>query len=139
MTIAARGSQYPERWKRSGKDLIVSLEHLLAVVPVSDLDVANAWYERLFGRPADNNPMPVLVEWQVVPGGWVQVFVDEERAGSGLLNFAVDDLEAHVSQAGDRGLDPGEIEAVNKGVRLCTLTDPDGNEITLIGGFRVEY
>jgi glyoxylase I family protein len=117
----------------------VSFEHVLSVVPVSNLEVANAWYENLFGRPADNNPMPVLVEWQVVPGGWVQVFVDEERAGSGLVNFAVDDLEAHVDGARDRGLAPGEIVDANKGVRLCTIADPDGNVIRLIGGFRVQY
>jgi glyoxylase I family protein len=121
------------------KVLIVSIEHVLAVVPVSDIDAANTWYEKLFGRPADNNPMPVLVEWQVVPGGWVQVFIDEERAGSGLVNFAVDDLEAHVAEVGQRGLQPGAIEDVNKGVRLATVTDPDGNVIRLIGGFRVEY
>jgi predicted enzyme related to lactoylglutathione lyase len=119
--------------------LIVPFEHVLAVVPVSDLDVANAWYEKLFGRPADNNPMPVLVEWQVVPGGWVQVFIDEQRAGSGLLNFAVDDLDAHVTEAGERGLAPGVIEDANKGVRLATISDPDGNVIRLIGGFRVVY
>jgi glyoxylase I family protein len=122
-----------------GRVLIVSIEHVLAVVPVSDIDAANTWYEKLFGRPADNNPMPVLVEWQVVPGGWVQVFIDEERAGSGLVNFAVDDLEAHIAQAGERGLEPGAIEDVNKGVRLSTIVDPDGNTIRLIGGFRVDY
>jgi predicted enzyme related to lactoylglutathione lyase len=117
----------------------MSFEHVLAVVPVSDLERANAWYEKLFGRTADNNPMPVLVEWQVVPGGWVQVFIDPERAGTGLLNFAVDDLPAHVEQASSQGLNPGEIEDVNKGVQLATLTDPDGNVIRLIGNFRVEY
>jgi glyoxylase I family protein len=117
----------------------VSIQHVLAVAPVSDLGAANAWYQKLFGRPADNNPMPVLVEWQVVPGAWVQVFVDAERAGTGLLNFAVDDLEAHVAEAADRGLAPGAIVEANKGVRLCTITDPDGNLIRLIGGFRVEY
>jgi glyoxylase I family protein len=117
----------------------MTFEHVLAVVPVSDLDRANAWYEKLFGRPADNNPMPVLVEWQVVPGGWVQVFLDKERAGSGLLNFAVDDLEAHVADAATAGLDPGGVDDVNKGVRLVTLHDPDGNALRLIGNFRVEY
>ncbi|TPG33691.1 VOC family protein [Mycolicibacterium hodleri] len=117
----------------------MSFEHVLSVVPVSDLDVAKAWYENLFGRPADNNPMPVLVEWQVVPGGWVQVFIDHERAGTGLLNFAVNDLEAHLENAARRGLAPGEIEDANKGVRMATLTDPDGNVIRLIGGFRVHY
>jgi glyoxylase I family protein len=117
----------------------MTFQHVLAVVPVTDLDVARQWYEKLFGRPCDNNPMPVLVEWQVVPGGWVQVFVDEERAGSGLSNFAVDDLAAHVAEAAERGLAPGEIEGVNKGIELATLTDPDGNLIRLIGNFRVEY
>ena len=117
----------------------MTFEHVLAVVPVTDLDAARAFYEKLFGRAPDNNPMPVLVEWQVVPGGWVQVFVDEKRAGSGLVNFAVDDLEAHVAAAADHGLQPGEVEGVNKGVELATLTDPDGNLIRLIGNFRVEY
>ncbi len=117
----------------------MSIEHLLAVVPVSDLENGNGFYEKLFGRPADNNPMPTLVEWQVVPGGWVQVFTDEERAGSGLLNFAVDDLAHHIGELRQRGLEPGEIDDANKGVRLSTLVDPDGNTIRLIGGFRVEY
>jgi glyoxylase I family protein len=117
----------------------MSIQHVLAVIPVTDIDVAAAFYGKLFGRPADNNPMPVLVEWQVVPGGWLQVFVDEERAGSGLVNFAVDDLAEHVRRARENGLEPGEIVGVNKGVELSTLNDPDGNVIRLIGNFRVQY
>ena len=117
----------------------MSIEHVLAVVPVSDLQASSRWYEALFGRPADNNPMPTLAEWQVVPGGWVQVFTDAERAGSGLLNFAVDDLEAHVAELRQRGLEPGDFTDANKGIRLSALTDPDGNTISLIGGFRVQY
>ena len=117
----------------------MSIEHVLAVVPVSDIGVANTWYEKLFGRPADNNPMPPLVEWQLVDRGWVQVFVDEERAGSGLLNFAVDDLERQIDEVRSRGIEPGEVVDATKGVRLSTIIDPDGNIIRLIGGFRVEY
>ncbi len=117
----------------------MSIEHVLAVVPVSDLQASNRWYEALFGRPADNNPMSTLVEWQVVPGGWVQVFADAERAGTSLLNFAVDDLEADAADLRERGLDPGAFTDAAKGVRLSALTDPDGNTIRLIGGFRVRY
>lgn len=117
----------------------MSIEHVLAVVPVSDLQVSGRWYGTLFGRPADNNPMPTLVEWQVVPGGWVQVFVDATRAGSGLLNFAVDDLQTHMAGLRDRGLEPGEVTDASKGVHLSEITDPDGNTIRLIGGFRVQY
>ncbi|GAA2792621.1 VOC family protein [Saccharopolyspora taberi] len=117
----------------------MSVEHVLAVVPVSDIDAADAWYERLFGRPADNNPMPGLVEWQVTGTGWVQVFHDPDRAGGTMLNFAVDDLDAHVADLAGRGLEPGEVQQANKGVRLSTTSDPDGNRITFVGGFRVRY
>ena len=32
----------------------MTIEHVLAVVPVADFDATHAWYERLFGRPAYN-------------------------------------------------------------------------------------
>ena len=117
----------------------MAIEHVLAAVPVTDLDSSRRWYELLFGRPADNNPMSTLVEWQVVPGGWVQVFADQRRAGSTAVNFAVQDLDAHIDDLKQRGLEPGEIVVANKGVRLSALTDPEGNTVTLIGGFRVQY
>jgi glyoxylase I family protein len=117
----------------------MSIEHVLAVVPVTDLDRSRRWYEKLFGRAADNNPMPSLVEWQVVPGGWVQVFDDDQRARSTTVNVAVRDLDAHIEDLRRRGLEPGEIIEANKGVRLFALTDPDGNTVTLMGGFRVRY
>jgi glyoxylase I family protein len=118
---------------------MMPIEHVLAVAPVSNLERADAWYEALFGRPADNRPMPGLAEWQVTAAGWVQVTVDAERAGSGLLNFAVDDLAATRDELATRGVDSGEIEPVSKGVELSATTDPDGNAITLIGNFRVKY
>lgn len=117
----------------------MKIEHVLAVVPVSDLERADAWYEALFGRPADNRPMPTLVEWQVTDAGWVQVTVDPDRAGAGLLNFAVDGLAASKDELAMRGVETGDIQSVNKGVELSATTDPDGNAITLIGSFRVKY
>lgn len=117
----------------------MAIEHVLAVVPVADLERADAWYEALFGRAADNRPMPTLVEWQVTGAGWVQVTVDAERAGSGLLNFAVDDLTATKDELAARGVRTGAIQPVNKGVELSATADPDGNAITLIGNFRVTY
>ena len=117
----------------------MSIEHVLAVVPVTDLERSRRWYEILFGRAPDNNPMPNLVEWQVVPGAWVQVFVDDQHAGSTAVNVAVQDLDVHIDELRRRGLEPGEVIDANKGVRLSALTDPDGNTVTLIGGFRVQY
>lgn len=117
----------------------MAIDHVLAVVPVTDIDAARAWYERLLGRPADNRPMDNLAEWQVTDTGWMQVFHDAHRAGSALLNFAVDDLEEHVADVAGRGLAPGAIETANKDVRLSAIADPDGNRITFIGNFRIKY
>ena len=118
----------------------MSIDHVLAVVAVADFDAAHAWYERLFGRPADNLPMEGrLVEWRVTDTGWVQVTRDAERAGSGLLNFAVADLEQHLAELAERDLRAGAIETVTKGVQLSAIRDPDGNTITFIGKFREVY
>lgn len=117
----------------------MTIAHVLGVVPVSDIAQSTRWYASLFGRTEDNNPMPSLVEWQVLPGAWVQVFHDEERAGSTQLNLAVDDLDGHVAELRERGLQPSDITDASKGVRLSRVTDPDGNVIGLIGGFRVDY
>ena len=67
------------------------------------------------------------------------MFEDPERAGSSLFNLAVDDLDAHITALQDRGLHPENVVEAAKGVRLSTLTDPDGNVIRLVGGFRVRY
>lgn len=71
--------------------------------------------------------------------GWVQVNADADRAGTALLNFAVDDLATHLDALQDRGPAPGAIQTVNKGVQLSAITDPDGNTITFIGSFRTDY
>jgi glyoxylase I family protein len=117
----------------------MTIEHVLAVVPVADIDTASSWYERLLGRPPDNHPMDTLIEWRVTETGWLQVATNADRAGTALTNFAVDDLVAHLAGLRDRDLAPGPIQDVNKGVQLASITDPDGNTITFIGNFRIRY
>jgi glyoxylase I family protein len=55
------------------------------------------------------------------------------------LIFAGDDLDRHIADVSGRGLAPGAIETVNKGLQLTATSDPDGNRITFIGNFRVKY
>jgi glyoxylase I family protein len=117
----------------------MAINHVLAVVPVADIDTARDWYEHLLGRTPDNHPMEGLAEWRVTDTGWLQVWEDPDRAGTALLNFAVDDLAAHLDELASRGFSPGEVQTVNKGVQLTAVTDPDGNTITFIGNFRVNY
>ena len=117
----------------------MAIDHLLAVVPVADIEGACSWYEQLLGREPDNRPMETLAEWNITGTGWVQIFVDTNRAGSTLLNFAVGDIAAHIEELRIRGLSPQPLQRVNKGMELSSIDDPDGNTITFIGNFRVEY
>jgi glyoxylase I family protein len=117
----------------------MSIDHVLAVIPVADLAVSADWYGRLFDTEPTNRPMPNLVEWRLTETGWVQVFVDGERAGRSFFNVAVSNLDAHVEALRGRGFAPGEIQDATKGVRISTIEDPDGNTLTFIGGFRVAY
>lgn len=117
----------------------MTVDHLLAVVLVSDAERAERWYARLLDAPPTNRPMPTLAEWRVTDAGWVQVFADPDRAGRSALNLAVPDLDAARAALVGRGLDPGPVQEASKGVRLCALRDPDGNVVTLIGGFRPAY
>lgn len=115
------------------------VDYVLAVVAVSDIEAGRDWYTRLFGREPDNNPMPNLVEWQVTDGGWVQVTEDPLRAGNGMLNLAVSDIEEGARELREMGIGAGEIIDANKGVRLFPIADPDQNRIQLVGNFRVKY
>ncbi|OBJ54862.1 VOC family protein [Mycobacterium sp. 1423905.2] len=117
----------------------MDIQHVLAVLPVTDIEAAAQWYGRFFGVSPTNNPMGSLYEWRITGAGWIQVFADAGSAGSAMVNFAVDDLEAAIDELAGRGLTPGSIVDADKGVRLSALTDPDGNTIRLIGGFREVY
>lgn len=115
-------------------------EHLLAVVAVSDFDASHGWYQRLFDAPATNVPMPgSLAEWRVTDTGWLQVFLDPQRAGTSLVNVAVADLDQHIADLHARGIDTGDIVTVDKGITLCSVADPDNNMVTFIGNFRERY
>jgi len=115
------------------------VDYVLAVVAVSDIEVGRSWYTKLFGREPDNNPMSNLIEWQVTNGGWVQVTEDPQRAGNGMLNLAVSDIDEGARELREMGITAAGIITANKGVRLCPITDPDNNRIQLVGNFRVKY
>lgn len=110
----------------------MAIEKVMAEVAVADLAEATGWYERLFGRPADALPMEGLAEWHS-PEGALQLWVDVERAGRGLLTLQVDDLPGQLGGAAERGLEMEPVdETSSETVSFLTVTDPDGNRVTLV-------
>lgn len=110
----------------------MAFTHVLAVAPVSEMEPAVAWYERLLGRPAEKRPMPGLADWHIAPSGWVSVFQSPQHAGSTLLNLVVDDLDRAISELAGRGIVVGEVQPGSQQVRFAAVHDPDGNRVTLI-------
>ncbi|MBV7696104.1 VOC family protein [Streptomyces sp. TRM70350] len=116
---------------------IVAINTVYAVMPVADFEAARTWYERLWGRPADRDPMEGLAEWEVIRGGAIQLLREPHRAGAAMVTLAVDDVAAEVRLAADRGLDLGVVQDTPGGFRVAAVTDPAGNVITFaqdIGG-----
>lgn len=107
----------------------MAITNVRAVIAIADLDAAFAWYERLFGRPADSRPMDGLAEWNVTDSGGLQLFRDADLAGKSQMTLIVDDLERQLTDLGSRDLDGG---AITTGVvaRFAAISDPDGNTIT---------
>ncbi|MBA2276705.1 MAG: VOC family protein [Chloroflexia bacterium] len=115
----------------------MAITNVLAEVTVVDFDAALAWYERLFGRPADRRPMDGLAEWQVTETDGVQVFHDPERGGGAVPTLIVDDLDARIADLAGRGFRPGAITTGEVG-RFAIRTDPEGNTITFAGSLSTD-
>jgi predicted enzyme related to lactoylglutathione lyase len=106
----------------------MKIENALASVAVKDLKAASAWYERLFGRPADSTPMPEVAEWKFERGGWLQVYELAERAGAGSCTLVVSDIAAAIAHLQSLGIDTSEASSGAK-VKTVMITDPDGNHL----------
>lgn len=110
----------------------MAMEVLFASVPVADLHTAVPWYEQLFGRPPDIAPNESEVMWHVSEDGWLYLVQDAERAGRTVVTISVSDLEQVIGELAERGIRPGQVEAVGEAGRRSTSVDLDGNVISLI-------
>lgn len=106
----------------------MSIENSLAGIAVRDLPAAIPWYELLFSRSPDHQPMPEVAEWGFPRGGWLQVFQDAKRAGKSSMTLSVSNLETEVQRLRDLSLPIGEIQNSTQ-VKTAILQDPDGNQI----------
>ena len=102
---------------------------LFAGIPVSDYEAALPWYERLLGSEPSFLPHGTEAVWDLAEHRSVYIVEDPERAGHALQTIFVDDLDALVSEIGERGLEPAERATYANGVRKATYRDADGNEI----------
>jgi len=108
----------------------MTIRNALAGVAVRDLDKAVNWYTKLIGRSPDRRPMPNDAEYAFEKGGWMQIFVDKERAGRSSVTLVVDDLDATLAELDAAGIARAEPTRTDY-VDIAILADPDGNQIVV--------
>jgi len=107
----------------------LAINVLFAGIPVSDLDAAIEWYERLLGGPPDMTPNEIERAWKLTDESWVYVVTDPARAGKALVTVMVDDLDERLAALAGRGIEPDEIQEISETVRKAVFTDPEGNQV----------
>ncbi len=106
------------------------IHRVLAQSTVSDLDTAEDWYTRLFGRGPDARPMPGLLEWHLGDSYGVQVWSEPDRAGRSSMVLDETDLDDAARRLREAGIEhDGPAPASSS--RILMLADPDGNRVVL--------
>jgi len=106
------------------------INKIYAQLNCSNLSTSIAWYERLFGRRPDVQPMPGLAEWHHLEHAGLQVFENAADAGHGTLTLIVSQLREEHTRLIAAGLKAGPIEPATS-TSLVRLRDPDGNLVVL--------
>lgn len=108
------------------------IHRLLGNCAVTDLQSAEDWYTRLFGRGPDARPMEGLTEWHLGETFGLQLWNDPRRAGHASVVLGETDLDAAAGRLADLGIRHGGPEP-GGGARILQLSDPDGNQVVLFG------
>jgi hypothetical protein len=109
----------------------MAIHFLFSGIAVADYNSSLTWYTRFFGRSPDTIVAENEAMWQVTDGGYIYIVGDTIRAGKSLLTLMIDDLEIHVTELRQEGLEPSAIETVPGLYRKAVYTDPEGNTISL--------
>jgi catechol 2,3-dioxygenase-like lactoylglutathione lyase family enzyme len=105
-----------------------AITHLLAGVPVSDLDTSIDWYTRLFGRAPDMRAGEEIL-WDIDEHATLFIEPDAARAGAGRITLAVAGLDALLERLAAQHIEHRPVETYSNGVRHVKVPDPDGNAI----------
>jgi catechol 2,3-dioxygenase-like lactoylglutathione lyase family enzyme len=113
---------------RTGPHPCRLITHLIAGVPVSDLDAGIDWYTRFFGRAPDMRAGTEVL-WDIDEHATLFTEPPVAQAGAGRITFAVSGLDALLQRLAAQGIGYKPIETYANGVRHVKIPDPDGNEI----------
>jgi catechol 2,3-dioxygenase-like lactoylglutathione lyase family enzyme len=113
----------------------------LVPIPVTDVDLAKAFYAERLGFVVDVDVTPaegVRVVQLTPPGSACSIGLgtglgayDGEPGSIRALHLVVPDIEQARADLIGRGVEVGPVSDVGGGVRYASLVDPDGNTLVL--------
>lgn len=104
----------------------MTFRKILAGIAVRDIEAAKIWYSGLFDDQPDRVPMPNDAGWDF--GGFaVQIFSDDERAGSSTLDPG--DIEQELSPLSE--LDHSPLSRNCGTFDVAIFHDADGDQFVL--------
>ena len=106
------------------------IQAIYAAIATAKMDVAEHFYTELFGRAPDDRPMDGLIQWRDVAGANVQIFRDQEHAGSGRMTIVVPNMDEARKSLEGIGAALADESQGDYG-KIAQLADPDGNRLTL--------
>jgi predicted enzyme related to lactoylglutathione lyase len=98
-------------------------------IPVSNVQAASGWYERVLGKPRDIEPVPGVREWNV-GGTWIQLDEDSPLGGHWTLRIGVSDLAAERHRLEALGVVLAETRTFPGVISFFSFHDPDGNQLS---------
>jgi len=105
-----------------------AITHLIAGVPVTDLDASLDWYTRLFAREPDLRVGSEII-WDVDEHASLFIEPNPQRAGAGRITMVASGLDALLRRLSDAGIEHEPVQTYANGVRHVDVPDPDGNAI----------
>ena len=100
-------------------------------IRVTEIEEGHRWYAILLNKEPDFIPHEGFLEWELIPGCWLQVGEGTPTEGSGPLRLGVKDIEAEQERvAKELNVDNFEIYSrAEVNVKWGTFTDPWGNRL----------
>jgi predicted enzyme related to lactoylglutathione lyase len=100
-------------------------------IPVTDLNLAQLWYEAVFELEApDLEPVDGIVEYQVGEV-WLQLAHEESPVHAGVvMRFGVTDVVVDHARLEALGVDVSPIVHVEGAVDFFDVVDPDGTTLS---------
>ena len=100
-------------------------------VRVTDIQQGQKWYEILLNKKPDLIPHDGFVEWEIIPGFWLQVAEGTASEGSGPLRLGVTNIIAErdrlIKELAIENFEIFSREEVT--AKWGSITDPWGNQL----------